>query len=120
MNEPPPLGLKPKSVHDTERAFHITEAINRYLAADKPVPPEWIDELRDIACKSSRFPAILPAIGRTIVITAGEGAAAFIGQECVVTEVRLGSRRVSLAYARDPHATAGTLNFDKVTWGYAP
>ena len=44
--EKPPLGLTPKSIHDQGRAVDILEAMKRYVYADKPIPVEWIDELR--------------------------------------------------------------------------
>lgn len=46
--EKPPLGLKPRHVHDMERFVEIADAIHRYLAAGKSIPDEWIEELNDI------------------------------------------------------------------------
>ncbi len=37
----PPLGLKPKWVHDQQRQGEILAAINRYLEARKTPPKEW-------------------------------------------------------------------------------
>ncbi|CAJ0701612.1 hypothetical protein LMG19089_02882 [Ralstonia edaphis] len=48
----PPLGLKPKHIHDKERAEEILAAIDRYVAARKVVPAEWIDELRALVCSA--------------------------------------------------------------------
>lgn len=48
--EKPPLGLRPKYIADAMRAREILEAIDRYISAHKPVPAEWIDELRTLVC----------------------------------------------------------------------
>lgn len=40
----PPLGLKPKYVHDEERALDIAKAIARYLRSGMPLPLEWVEE----------------------------------------------------------------------------
>ena len=45
----PPLGLKPRYVHDMERFVEIADAIHRYIAAGKSIPDEWVEELSNIA-----------------------------------------------------------------------
>ena len=40
-SERPPLGLKPKWIHDQQRQGEIMDAINRYLEAGKTPPKEW-------------------------------------------------------------------------------
>lgn len=40
----PPLGLIPRKFWIEERIANISNAINRYLIANKPIPPEWIYE----------------------------------------------------------------------------
>lgn len=42
--EKPPLGLKPKWIHDKQRQGEIMAAINRYLEAGKSPPKEWAIE----------------------------------------------------------------------------
>jgi hypothetical protein len=42
--ERPPLGLKPKWIHDKQRQVEILKAINRYLSAGKTPPKEWAIE----------------------------------------------------------------------------
>lgn len=44
----PPLGLKPKWVHDGERKCEILEAMERYAKTEKPIPIEWIKELKEL------------------------------------------------------------------------
>lgn len=44
----PPIGLKPRWVHDGDRIADIKDAITRYIYEKKDIPWEWIDELRDI------------------------------------------------------------------------
>jgi hypothetical protein len=43
----PPLGLQPQSIHDNLRVKDILAAMQRYVAANKPVPNEWLEELID-------------------------------------------------------------------------
>lgn len=44
----PPMGVKPRHIHDMERFREIIDAINRYSDANLPVPKEWVREIRDI------------------------------------------------------------------------
>ena len=50
MNEvkKPPLGLKPKWIHDEGRRKDILDAIERYSEANMPIPIEWVKELREL------------------------------------------------------------------------
>lgn len=50
--EKPPLGLKPKSIHDRERAMEIIAAMERYTNANKKIPREWICEIADLICEA--------------------------------------------------------------------
>lgn len=43
----PPLGIKPKPIHDQERSNDLVEAIERYLSAGKQIPLEWIEEFNE-------------------------------------------------------------------------
>lgn len=44
----PPLGLKPRYIHDGERLYEIKEAIVRYMDADCPIPAEWVREYNEL------------------------------------------------------------------------
>ena len=44
----PPLGLKPKYIHDKARVKDILDAMERYSYQRFPVPIEWIEELREL------------------------------------------------------------------------
>lgn len=44
----PPLGLMPRAIHDFNRIREIVEAIERYADAEKPIPLEWVGELKDL------------------------------------------------------------------------
>ena len=46
--EKPPIGIKPRYIHDGERLREILNAMDRYSKASKHIPGEWIDELRDL------------------------------------------------------------------------
>ena len=46
--EKPPLGIKPRYIHDGERVREILNAMDRYSKASKHIPGEWIDELGDL------------------------------------------------------------------------
>jgi len=39
-----PLGLMPAKLWVELRVTSIKEAMARYIAADKPIPQEWLDE----------------------------------------------------------------------------
>lgn len=42
----PPLGLMPKNLHDVKRALDILDAMERYASVQKPIPLEWVQELK--------------------------------------------------------------------------
>ena len=44
----PPLGLKPRGIHDDERECDIRDAINRYIYEKMDIPYEWIAELWEL------------------------------------------------------------------------
>ena len=44
----PQLGLKPRWIHDSERAKEILDAMARYTDANMSVPNKWIKELQDL------------------------------------------------------------------------
>ena len=44
----PPLGLRPKLIHDHGRKLEIVEAIHRYLSRDMNPPKEWVKELASL------------------------------------------------------------------------
>lgn len=44
----PPLGLKPKYIHDKARVKEILDAMERYSYQRFPIPIEWIEELRGL------------------------------------------------------------------------
>ena len=44
----PPLGLKPKYIHDKTRIKEILDAMERYSEQRFPIPLEWIEELREL------------------------------------------------------------------------
>ena len=46
--EKPPLGLKPRWIHDSERAKEILDAIERRTDANMSIPKNWINELQDL------------------------------------------------------------------------
>ena len=43
----PPLGLQTQSIHDNLRVKDILAAMQRYVAANKAIPNEWLEELID-------------------------------------------------------------------------
>lgn len=46
--ERPPIGLMPKSTHDMKRALDILDAMERFAKAQKPIPVEWVVELKEL------------------------------------------------------------------------
>ncbi len=49
----PPIGLKPKQLHNEERIKEIKSAIERYKGSFYVVPAEWIDELNELSPNKS-------------------------------------------------------------------
>ena len=47
-NNKPPIGLKPRWLHETNRIQDIIDAIKRYSEAEEPIPTEWVDELKEL------------------------------------------------------------------------
>lgn len=52
-DEAPPLGLIPQWLWNELRMKAVNEAIDRYRAKNKPIPPEWENELRDLSFSRS-------------------------------------------------------------------
>lgn len=44
----PPIGLKPRFIHDEERLVQVRSAIDRYMKANMRVPVEWIEEHNEL------------------------------------------------------------------------
>ena len=44
----PPLGVKPRYIHDEIRRRELGEAIIRYIEESLPVYPEWVDEYNEL------------------------------------------------------------------------
>mgnify|MGYP001403173461 CR=1 FL=1 len=42
--EKPPIGLKPRYIHDAQRHREVKEAMLRYIDDDRMVPIEWWEE----------------------------------------------------------------------------
>ena len=49
----PPLGLRPRLIHDTERKQSIVDAILRYIEANQDIPIEWMEEYIEL-CKTKK------------------------------------------------------------------
>lgn len=45
--EKPPLGLRPKAIHETERIREIMDAIDRLLSKGCDIPEIWVEELSE-------------------------------------------------------------------------
>lgn len=45
----PPLGLKPRFIHDIERRIEIERAILRRMTVAYPIPVKWIEEYNELA-----------------------------------------------------------------------
>ena len=48
FSQRPPVGLKPRYIHDGERIDEILRAIERYTDANMSIPKSWVDELRSL------------------------------------------------------------------------
>lgn len=51
----PPLGLKPKWLHDEQRLDEVVAAINRYIEAKKLIPQEWMEEYNLLIKTDKRY-----------------------------------------------------------------
>ena len=48
MRQKPPLGLVPKRIRQEHRFTEVCEAIERYYAASKKIPLEWVEEYNEL------------------------------------------------------------------------
>lgn len=44
----PPLGLKPRWVHEAQRVNEIFKAMERFSEVEHPIPMDWIYELEEL------------------------------------------------------------------------
>jgi len=51
----PPVGLKPKWLHDEQRLDEIKAAISRYTEKGEPIPQEWIEEYNSLIKTDKRY-----------------------------------------------------------------
>lgn len=54
LESKPPIGVKPRSVHDEERANTLDEAMVRYLNEDLPFPIEWATEWNELRARLNK------------------------------------------------------------------
>lgn len=50
----PPIGVKPRHLHDEERANALDEAMVRYLNEDLPFPIEWVIEWNELRARLNK------------------------------------------------------------------
>lgn len=50
----PPIGVKPRNLHDEERANALDEAMVRYLNEDLPFPIEWAVEWNELRARLNK------------------------------------------------------------------
>lgn len=50
----PPIGVKPRNLHDEERANALDEAMVRYLNEDLPFPIEWATEWNELRARLNK------------------------------------------------------------------
>lgn len=49
-----PLGIKPKYIWDSMRVSDILDAMERFADAQKPIPVEWVTELKGLLVKEEQ------------------------------------------------------------------
>ncbi len=54
MIEKPPLGVKPRAIHEQGRLSGLFEAVLRYMTAGTPIPQEWIDEINELLARYAK------------------------------------------------------------------
>lgn len=50
----PPLGVMPRDVWDRKRQEELSEAMCRYIAVDKKIPKEWLEEYIEISDRQEK------------------------------------------------------------------
>lgn len=53
-NTKPPLGVKPRYLHDSLREVNLFQAIKRYLDADIEIPIEWVQEYNELLSRRNQ------------------------------------------------------------------
>lgn len=48
LKSKPPLGVKPKWLHDEERKQELKKAIERHLVESEAIPIEWVEEYNEL------------------------------------------------------------------------
>ena len=51
MNENPPLGVKPRHIHDQSRMSDLFNAVLRYMTSGQRIPSEWIEEIDELLAR---------------------------------------------------------------------
>lgn len=54
MNDRPPLGVKPRPIHDQSRMSDLFNAVLRYMTFGQKIPTEWIEEIDDLLARYER------------------------------------------------------------------
>lgn len=49
--EKPPIGIKPRFIHDEQRFEELRQCIHRYLSAGLPINKDWIEEYNELSKK---------------------------------------------------------------------
>lgn len=48
LKSKPPLGVKPKWLHDEERKQELKKTIERHLVESEAIPIEWVEEYNEL------------------------------------------------------------------------
>jgi hypothetical protein len=48
-SQKPPVGIKPRHLHDDARMRDIHAAMGRYIESSKQIPAEWTKEMLDLS-----------------------------------------------------------------------
>ena len=59
ITQKPPIGLKPKYIHDSERFQEVCLAIARYYKKSFPIPVEWIEEYNQLVTQEMDKDSVL-------------------------------------------------------------
>ncbi|WP_270568531.1 hypothetical protein, partial [Bacillus sonorensis] len=46
--EKPPIGVKPRFIHDEQRAEELSNAMMRYIQVNRKIPAEWLEEYNEL------------------------------------------------------------------------
>ena len=48
IDEKPPIGVRPRFIHDEQRAEELSNAMMRHIQVNRKIPTEWLEEYNEL------------------------------------------------------------------------